>query len=523
MSSSDTPQLRLSLPQSASTFKRSFDQFGFDLDSPLDSTAVASSSGTDEHRPGPSNTDRNKRARSSSGTLNSADQAHAMDSSPSSSSSHTISSGSSHHPVATHGDAPPPPAIRYSQAPENDPVFPSALGGELSHTSSGLFDSSRPVETSPVQPPTTSVWSNPLSSTNSGTEQNDQFRMSMERFHAFDSQISSIRTRPSPLPLRPPPTPPTLPPLTLSSPIEHTRSHTGPVVSLPSVESLSYTSAPAQASPSTLPPTAPPSATSPDQYHSAMSPLRFEEFGELREMMGFIQEQNPNSSTIDRPTFRRHQSPPLADNSERPRIGPLFRRSTPRHMEENVSRNSTLHPWPSVRRGALPDDSDDEFGGRTIVPNMQGRGSLDHPRTRLDPSLLANRMRRSMDDQVAHPPLGRMSPPLVSPVVSSQVEPNSNHPVNSSRTQEQGRHNRHELWPFHSPSRLPVFAEAVRTLAERLGRSRQRTSYAGDRRAERSRSPGPGVFSSSCILLYLFMALIQLKLLPDRFNLSCTL
>jgi len=228
-----------------------------------------------------------------------------------------------------------------------------------------------------------------------------------------------------------------------------------------------------------------------------MSPLRFEEFGELREMMGFIQEQNPNSSTIDRPTFRRHQSPPLADNSERPRIGPLFRRSTPRHMEENVSRNSTLHPWPSVRRGALPDDSDDEFGGRTIVPNMQGRGSLDHPRTRLDPSLLANRMRRSMDDQVAHPPLGRMSPPLVSPVVSSQVEPNSNHPVNSSRTQEQGRHNRHELWPFHSPSRLPVFAEAVRTLAERLGRSRQRTSYAGDRRAERSRSPGPGVFSSS--------------------------
>jgi hypothetical protein len=494
MSSSDPPQLRLSLPQAASNFKRSFEQFGFDLESPLDSSAAASSSVTDEHRPGPSNTDRNKRARSSSVTLNSVEQAHVVDNSSSSSSSHAVSSGSSHHPVTNHSDAPPlAAATRYPQTPETVPAFPSALGGELSHSSSGLFDSP-PPEASPVQPTTTSVWSNrSSSSTNSGTEQNDQFRISMERFRAFDSQISSIRSRPSPLPSRALLNASALPPLTLSSPNEHANSHTSSAVSLPSVESLSYSSTPAQAPASAPPPTAPPLATSPDQYHSDMSPLRFEEFGEFREMMGFFREQNPNSPSIDRPTLRRrHQSPP-PDNSERPRIPP-FRRSTPRHMAENVSRNSSMHLWPPLRMGSLPDDSDDDFGGRL---NTQGRGSLDHSRSRLDSSLLAGRIRRSMDDQETPTPLSRMPPPLFSSMASSQAEPNSTHPVNSSRTQESGRANRHELWPFHSP-RLPVFAEAVRTL---LGRARQRTSYAGERRTGRSRSPGSGVFSSPCNLV----------------------
>ena len=519
MSSSDPPQIRLSLPQSASNFKRSFEQFGFDLESPLDSSAAASSSLTDEHRPGPSNADRNKRARSSSVTLNSVEQPHVVDSSPGSSSSHTISSGSSHHPVANHSDAPPlAAATRYPQAPETVPAFPSsASGGELSHSSSRLFDSP-PLGASSVQPTTTSVWSNPLSSTNSGTEQNDQFRISMERFRAFDSQISSIRSRPSPLPPRAPVNSSALPPLTLSSPTEHAHSHTSSAVSLPSVGSLSYSSTPAQAPTSAPPPTAPPSATSPDQYHSDMSPLRFEEFGEFREMMGFFQEQNPNSPNIDRPTFRRrHQSPP-PDNSERPRVAPPFRRSTPRHMGENVSRNSTMHLWPPLRMGSLPDDSDDEFSGRL---NVQGRGSLDHPRSRLDSSLLASRIRRSMDDQEAHTLPSRIPPPSFSSMASLQGEPNSTHPVNSSRTQDPGRPNRHELWPFHSP-RLPVFAEAVRTL---LGRARQRTSYASERRAGRSRSPGSGVFSSPYILLCLLDGANPVKILTlfHRFGVSCAL
>jgi hypothetical protein len=423
-----------------------------------------------------------------------------MDSPSGSSTSHTISSSSSNHAVADRRDAPPAvAATRYPQTPESDPVFPSGLGGEFSHSSSGLFDA-RPLEASPVEPPSTSVWSN----ANSSIDQNDQFRLSMERFHAFDSQISSIRARPSQLPFRVPSNPPTLPPLTPSSPVEHSHSHISPAVSLPSVESLSYTSTSAQTSAAT-PLMALQSTTSSDQYHSDMSPLRFEEFGELREMMGFYHERNPNSPNIDRPIVRRrHQSPPLLDNSERPRINPSFRRPPPRHIAENVSRNPSMQSWPTDRRGAVPDDSDDDFFGRPVV-TMESRGSLDLPRSRLDSSLLANRIRRSMENQIAHPSLGRMSPPLFPATAPSPVEPNSTLPANGPRTQEPGRPNRHEPWSFHPPSRLPVFAEAVRTLTERLGRARQRTSYASERRVERSRSPGAGTFSSLYLVTLLMI------------------
>jgi hypothetical protein len=503
MSSSDPPQLRLSLPQTASTFKRSFEQFGFDLESSVDSTIVASSSGTDEHRPGPSNGDRNKRARSSSVTHNPAEQARSADSSPSSSSSTTISSSSSNHAVANHRDVPPTTApTRHPQALENDSVFSPSLAGELSHTSSRLFDP-RPPEASPIEPPTSSVWSNPSSSTNSSVQHNEQFRRSMERFHAFDSQISTIRARPSPLPFHIPPGSPTLPPLALSSPVQHSHSHLSNAVSLPSVESLSYPSmsTTAQTSASIPPPTAPPSTSTPsDQYHSGMSSIGFEEFGEFREMMGFFPEQHLNSPSIDRPPARaRHQSPSLLDDSERPQVDRSFRRPPSRQIAENISRNSTLQPWSSDRRGAAFGDSDDEFGGRHVITNLQGRRSLDLSRSRLDSSLLANRLRRSMQSQATHPASGRVSPPRFPAMTPSQVEPNSTQAVNNSRTQEPERFNRHEPRSSHPPSRRPSFAGAFRTL---LGRGRHRTNYAADSGAERSRSPVADVSSSPYLLLY---------------------
>ncbi|KAI0254587.1 hypothetical protein BJV78DRAFT_929970 [Lactifluus subvellereus] len=529
MSSSDPPQLRLSLPQTASTFKRSFEQFGFDLETTVDSTVVASSSSTDEHRPGPSNGDRNKRARSSSVTPSPAEQARSMDSSPSSSSSHAISSGSSNHAVANHRDAPPATApTRHPQALENNSAFSSSVAGELSHTSSsGLFDA-RPREASPVEPPTSSVWSNPPSSTNSSIEHNEQFRLSMERFHAFDSQISSIRSRPSPLPFHIPPSPPTLPPLTLSSPVEHSHSHphSSAAVSLPSVESLSYTSTSttAQTSASVPPPTAPPSTTTPsDQYHSGVSSVGFEEFGEFREMTGFFPEQHPNSPSVDRPAARpRHQTPSLLDEPERPQIDRPFRRPPSRQIADNISRNSTLHSWPSNRRGATLSDSDDEFGGRPVVPNLQGRGSLDLPRSRLDSSLLANRIRRSMQSQTVHPASGRMSPPRFPALTPSQIEPNPTQVGDNSRAQEPERFNRHEPWSSHPPSRRPVLAEAFRTLA-RLGRGRQRTNYTTDSGAERSRSPVGGVSPSPYLCCTTSMgSLIEPKSCHfRRLNISC--
>jgi hypothetical protein len=175
---------------------------------------VASSSGADEHRPGPSNGDRTKRARSRSITPNSAEQACSMDSSPSSSSSHTIYSSPSNHAGANHRDTPSATTpMRRPQPLDNNSAFST---GELSHTSSGFYDA-RPSEASPIEPPTSSVWSNPPFSTNSSIQHDEQFRLSMERFHAYDSQISTVRARASPLPFYIPPSSPTLPPLTLSS------------------------------------------------------------------------------------------------------------------------------------------------------------------------------------------------------------------------------------------------------------------------------------------------------------------
>ncbi|KAH8996685.1 hypothetical protein EDB92DRAFT_1517363 [Lactarius akahatsu] len=505
MSSPDPPQLRLSLPSTAPTFKRSFDQFGFDLETPIDSSLVASSSTTDEHRPGPSNTDRNKRARSNSVTPNnnnSAEQARSTDTSLSG-PSHTAAN----HMTTTHRDAPllPPPGARHPPAPNgdsNDSVFSPglSLGEEPTHTPTLSFGSR---SSDSINPPTSTTWSNPPSSANPSAEHNEQFRLSMERFHAFDSQISSIRARPSPLPLRAPSNLPTLPPLTLSSTIEHPHAHSNPAVSLPSVESFNYT-APSAQSAAAPPPAAPPpiASSTTDQYRSDMSPLGFEEFGEFREIMGFFPEQNPNSRSVDRSAVRPRQSSAPLDNSGHHRVDRPVRGSPTRQNAEIVSRNSTLRPWPVDHRSVIFGDSDDEFGDLPVA-NLQGRRSLDLPRSRLDPSLLANRIRRTMRNQAAHEALGRMSPPRFPTPTSSQIESNQPRSVIHARIPEHERPDGYDHRSLHPPSRLyppsrrPVLPEAVRTLAERLGRGRQRTDYTGEGGTERSRSPAAATFSSS--------------------------
>ena len=73
MSSSRPPQLQISLPtETGTSFKRSFEQYGFDLDTPLNSSGESSGSsgGTTSLGTGNRN-DRNKRARSSSSSSNS--------------------------------------------------------------------------------------------------------------------------------------------------------------------------------------------------------------------------------------------------------------------------------------------------------------------------------------------------------------------------------------------------------------------------------------------------------------------
>ena len=501
MSSPDPPHLRLSLPSTAPTFKRSFDQFGFDLETTVDSSLVASSSNTDEHRSGPSNTDRNKRARSNSVTLNNVDAvepAHSIDTSL----PHSTSSAASNHITTTYRDAPPPPPplpttrlSRPSRSDSNGSLFSPglSLGEEPTHTPTALFES-RSSDPS-VNPPASTTWPNPPSLANPSTEHNEQFRLSMERFHAFDSQISSIRARPAPLPSRPLPNHPTLPPLTLSTTAEHPHTHLNSAVSLPSVESFNYTASSAQQA-AAPPPVAPPSIASPtiDQYPPDMSPLGFEEFGEFREMMGFFPEQNSNSRSVDRSAARPRQSPSPLDNSGRHRVDQQIRRSPPRQITEDGSRNSSLRPWPVDHRIAIFGDSDDEFGDLPTVNSSQSRRSLDLPRSRLDPSLLADRIRRSMRNQAEA--LGRMSPPRFPTPTTSQFESNQTRSVNASRIQEHERSDRYEQQSFYPPSRRSALPEAVRTLAERLGRGRQRADYTDEGDTERSRSPAAAPFSS---------------------------
>ncbi len=506
MSSPDPPQLRLSLPSTASTFKRSFDQFGFDLEAPVDSSLVASSSSTDEHRPGPSNADRNKRARSSSVTPNnnnSTEQARSIDTSSPSTSSHSTSSPSNHLSTS-HRDPPllpPPPSTTRHQRPpnndSNDPVFSPglSLGEEPTHAPTLLFDSSS-SNPSLINAPISTSWPNPPSSANPSSEHNEQFRLSMERFHAFDSQISTIRARPSPLPLRPPSNPPTLPPLTLSSVVEHSNVHLNSVVSLPSVESFNYTAPSAQPAAAPPPPAAPPVA-SPTiaHHHSDMSPLGFEEFGEFGEMMGFLPEHNSTSRNVDRSAVRPRQSTSPFDDSVRHRVDRPVRRSPTRQITENVSRNPAPHPWPVGHRNSMLGDSDDEFGD-LAEDSLHGRRSLDRPRSRLHPSLLANRLRRSIQNQTVHEALDRMSPPRFSTPPTSQIESNQARSVNTSLMQEHDRPDRYENRPLYPPSRRPVLSEAARALAERLYRGRPRADYTGEGDIERSRSPTATTFSS---------------------------
>ncbi|KAF9531403.1 hypothetical protein CPB83DRAFT_103185 [Crepidotus variabilis] len=196
MSSNCPPQLQLSIQPSTTSFKRSFEQFGFDLGSPVDGGASGSNNGND----------RNKRARSASSF---SDSNESMDSS---SSSRTLASTSS------------TPA---SSAQRQDGA---SLAGVGSIAGAG------PLALGPPRLPTPDIQDvemidYPTESRNSVAsivsqhthhQSEERFRLSLERFNAFDSQIAILRrSRPTspltgsaaPLPRSRLSTPPILPPL----------------------------------------------------------------------------------------------------------------------------------------------------------------------------------------------------------------------------------------------------------------------------------------------------------------------
>jgi len=208
MSSNLPPQLHLELPASTTSFKRSFQEFGFDLESPLGGIE-AGGSGSDGN-------DRNKRARSASsfsddeGSVGSSSSSRII--SGSSSMNDAGDTGSPSALTATRPTAALPPphfALSVTRASLEPPRLPTPelqdidmIDYPLVHPHSRVPEPQTPPDSeAPTIPPGT-------------LQHDDNYRLSLERFNAFDSQIAALRRSPSPR-LRSPTPPPVLPPLTL--------------------------------------------------------------------------------------------------------------------------------------------------------------------------------------------------------------------------------------------------------------------------------------------------------------------
>jgi hypothetical protein len=200
MSSNRPPQLRLSLHgENGTSFKRSFEQYGFDLDTPFSSVGRSggeaggsSSSGIGSG----SGSERNKRARSQNSFSNSDEMAGSSTSSVVEGLEVAESSGMNieddnlsglsairHHSLTNNVSNPPSalpsfPGISRLPSPGPQDIEMSAL------------DESQSMSTAPAPSP-------------SSLDPGEGYRISLERFNTFDSEISALRQTPSRSPTPP--------------------------------------------------------------------------------------------------------------------------------------------------------------------------------------------------------------------------------------------------------------------------------------------------------------------------------
>lgn len=195
MSSNCPPQLQLSLHPNTTSFKRSFEQFGFDLASPVEVSGGNSNDGND----------RNKRARSESSFSDRSD-------STGSSQSSTLTSGSS----SSSNSSSSADELSLTVLPENSLGPPRLPTPVIQDVEMPDYPSAERI------------------SLDSQTEQN--YRSSVRRFHAFDSQHTSLRQSrqdsPSPAIPRIPTPPPVLPPLSISGDQPRLSIPSGPIIFL---------------------------------------------------------------------------------------------------------------------------------------------------------------------------------------------------------------------------------------------------------------------------------------------------
>ena len=246
MSTNCPPQLQLSIQPSTTSFKRSFEQFGFDLDSPVitgpedlvaettDLDTAAMDGNVEGRSPGigiqQQNASRrgNKRPRSassfssessSSASASSGRSGLRSEASTSSSASSTSSPPGVHHPSSIRpqnrtriqllSPSPPrlpTPEIQDIEMPtEYSPTRESVIGDHHQHHSNSvLLPIPIPTTTHAAHASSTSFvphvhhpHSHPASSSSPPPQQQptteDMFRLSLERFNAFDTEISALR------------------------------------------------------------------------------------------------------------------------------------------------------------------------------------------------------------------------------------------------------------------------------------------------------------------------------------------
>lgn len=213
MSSNCPPQLHLELPPNTTSFKRSFDQFGFDLDSPQGASDAAGASASDGN-------DRNKRARSASsfsddeGSIaSSSSSTLASGSSPISGDSSTPGdSMSSHLAVPPRLAAVPHLSLNLARSSFEPPRLPTPEIQDIDMNDNPLREPGEAEEASPASQANTL---NLISVASTPSQAEENYRLSLERFNAFDTQIAALRRSHSPSLPRSPTPPPVLPPLEL--------------------------------------------------------------------------------------------------------------------------------------------------------------------------------------------------------------------------------------------------------------------------------------------------------------------
>lgn len=202
MSSELPPQLQLRLPPNSTSFKRSFEEYGFDLPSPSGTESPGSSSNGNE---------RNKRPRSASSH---SDNGNSSGGPQSSTSSLSSTSYTHSHQNSLNADA--RSALSATRPSSSDatndlhsgsasarpfheiPVLPNPVIQDVEMLSFLTPDApAAPVAPPPVPQP------------------NEQLRLSLERFNTFDTELAALRRSRALAPRTTTP-PPTLPPLMLS-------------------------------------------------------------------------------------------------------------------------------------------------------------------------------------------------------------------------------------------------------------------------------------------------------------------